>query len=265
MKAIIAAAGYWTRMLPITKTVPKELLPVWNKPTIQYIVEWISYWGINDIIVVTSQWKQALEDYFDKNYELEEILEKKWKKSLLDEVNKPKQIANFCFLKQRNQLGFAHAILEAKNWIYDDFFLLTVGDTIFNKQIFKQITELHNQTKKSCILLTEVPYDQTQNYWVVKIDNWKITDMVEKPTPENAPSNLVMWWMYILPKKIFEVIENTPINDEKQEILLPDSLKKLMETEEILPYITNSKIWDIWNPESWLKANIDLTNLNFDF
>ncbi len=261
MKAIITAAGYWTRMLPITKTIPKELLPVWNKPVIQYIVEWIVSWGIKDIIIITSQWKESIEQYFDKNYELEEVLRKKWKKELLEEINKIKFLANFAFVKQKQQLWFAHAILEAKPWIQEDYFLLTVGDSIFDYRIFKDIIDIHKQTKKTVIWLVEVPKEEVYKYWVVKIENWQIIDMVEKPKVEEAPSNLIMFGVYILPKKIFNIIEKTPVDPKKWEILLPDSLRLLMqEWEEIYPYITSYKIWDAGTPESWLKANIEIFN-----
>jgi len=126
-------------MLPITKTVPKELLPVGSKPVIQYIVEWLVESNIKDIIIITSQWKEAIENYFDKNYELEEVLKNKWKTELLKEIEEIKYMANFCFVKQKKQLWFAHAILEAEPRIQDDYFLLTVWDTIFDGNTSKYI------------------------------------------------------------------------------------------------------------------------------
>ncbi len=259
MKAVITAAGYWTRMLPITKTIPKELLPVWNKPVIQYIVEWLVKNNIKDIIIVTSQWKEAIENYFDKNYELEELLKRKWKEKLAKQLEQIKFLANFCFVKQKKQLWFAHAILEAEPWINDEYFILTVWDTIFDEKIFKEIINIYNKTKSTIIALKEIPKEETYKYWVVKIENWQITDMIEKPNPQEAPSNLIMIGVYILPKKIFNIIKQTPIDKNKWEILLPDSLKLLMKQwEKIYPYITKYPVWDTGTPENWLKANIEI-------
>jgi len=258
MKAVIAAAWYWTRMLPITKSIPKELMPVWNKPVIQYIVEWLVQTGVKDIVIITSQWKQALEDYFDKNYELEEVLKKKGKLELLEEVNKPKNLANYSFVKQKQQLWFAHAVLETKPWVEKDYFILTVWDTIFHPGIYSDMIELHRKTWFPVVWLQEVPMDDVSKYWVVKIEEWKITDMVEKPKKEEAPSNLIMIWVYVLPRSIFDVIEQTPMDQKSWEILLPDALKILMSTVPILPYVTKHKIWDVWTPELWLKANNEI-------
>lgn len=258
MKAVIAAAWYGTRMLPITKSIPKELMPVWNKPVIQYIVEGLVWAWIKDIIMITSQWKNALEDYFDKNYELEEILKKKWKLDLLEEINKPKFMANYTFVKQKEQLWFPHAILEARAWIESWYFLLTVGDTIFDQKIYFDMIKLFNEKKQPIIALQEVPMEDVSKYWVVKIEDGHIVDMVEKPKVEQAPSNLIMVWIYILPIEVFAAIDSTPMNLEKWEILLPDSLKILMTSYDIIPYITPHKIWDVGTPELWLKANIEI-------
>lgn len=264
MKAIITAAWYWTRMLPITKTIPKELMPVWDKPVIQYIVEWLVNAWLNDIIIITSQWRQVLEDYFDKNYELEEYLKRKWKLDLLEKINTPKYLANYCFVKQKQMLWFANAILEARQWIESDFFMLTLWDTIFDKKIFQEMINLHEKTKKCVVLLKEIDKKEVYRYWVVKIQNWKIVWLVEKPKIEDAPSNLIAPWIYILPKKIFSLIEKTPISN-LWEILLTDTLDMLSKTDDILPYITNYDILDIWTPELWLKANNKILNWEFNF
>lgn len=262
MKAVIAAGWYWTRMLPITKTIPKEMLPVWSKPVIQYIVEGIVGCDIKDIVIITSQWKQALEDYFDKNYELEQILNNKWKQSLLEEINKPKNMANYCFVKQKQQLWFAHAILEAKPWINDDFFLLCVWDTIFHPEIFKDMINLHIKTGKPIIGLQEIAWEDVSKYWVVKIDDWKITWLVEKPSQSMAPSNLIIVWMYILPTTIFNIIEKLEIDKDLWEILLTDAIEQILK-DGVYPYVTNHKIWDVWSPKLWLKANNEIMNDEF--
>ena len=256
MKAIITAAWYWTRMLPFTKVVPKELIPVWNKPVIQYIVEWLVSSKIKDIIIVTSNHKEAIENHFDKNYELEEILKKKWKIELLKEINKTKDMANYIFVKQKEQLWLAHALLPAKNIINEDFFLLTVWDTIFDEKIFKEMLEIHKKNNSSVIWLKEVEINEVSKYWVVDIKNWKIVNLVEKPSIEDAPSNKIMVWIYILPKKIFSIIENLKIVN--WEYLLPDAILKLMKTDSVIPYTTKHNVYDVWNIKDWLKANNEL-------
>lgn len=262
MKAIIPAAWYGTRMLPITKSVPKELLPIGNKAAIQYVVEWIVSSGIKDIMIITAQWKNAIEDYFDKNYELEEILKKKWENEKLKEISRIKEMANYCFVKQKEQLWFPHAILNAQPWMSKEHFLLTVSDEIFHWDVYREIVQIHQKTGKPVIALQETPLEEVSKYWIVKIKDWKIIDMIEKPTIEKAPSNLRMIWLYILPWEIFEIIRNTPLDKWKWEILLPDSLKILMKSSEIIPYITTHKWWDIWTPWNWLKANIEMANIN---
>ena len=258
MKAIIAAAWYWTRMLPITKSIPKEMLPVWIKPVIHYIVEALSNSWIKDILMITSAGKEALENYFDKNYELEETLKKKWKYDKLEELDKIKNMANICFTRQKEQLGFAHAVLSAKEWVKEDYFFLTVGDTIFEEKIFKDMLEIHLKTHKPVIALKEIPWNEVEKYGVVEIKNNKIISLIEKPSKEEAPSNLIIVWAYILPKKIFEVIENLPINEKTGEILLTEALSEIMKEDVIIPYVCDGKVYDTWNPQAWLKANLEL-------
>ena len=260
MKAIIAAAGYWTRMLPITKCVPKELLPVGEKPVIQYIVEGIVSANIKDIIIITSVWKESIENYFDKNYELENLLKRKWKQQLLEKINKPKELANYCFVKQKKQLWFAHAILYAEPWIDDNYFMLTVWDEIFDPRIYQDMVKLYKKHKTSIIWLQQIDIEKISSYWVVKLKNNEIVDLVEKPEPSKAPSNLRMIWIYILPKTIFSVIKKQSIDPKSWEYLLPDSIKELIKQwEKIIPYETVYKTYDVGNYENWLKANIQMT------
>jgi len=263
MKAIIAAAWYGTRMLPITKVVPKELLPVWTKPVIHYIVEGIKFAGINDIVIITSNWKQALEDYFDKNYELEFVLKENNKIDKLNQINQISDLANICFVRQKEQLGFAHAILAAEPWIDEDYFLLSVWDTIFDYNIFKDIVEIFKKKQTCVVALKQVPYEEV---YKLKIENDHIVDMIEKPDVSKAPSNLIMIWLYILPKRIFNIIKNLELDPDKKEYLLPDALKVLIENwEKIIPYISEYNIRDTWNVEWFVKANIDfLINLTLN-
>ena len=184
MKAIIPAAGYGTRMLPITKTIPKEMLPVGNKPVIQYIVEWLVSAGVTEIAMITSQGKMPLEYYFDKNYELEEQLKRKNKINLLDQINAPKTMANYVFMKQKEQLWLPHAIWEARYWMNDDFFFVTVGDQFGEQAIYREMVELHLQTKQVIIQLAEVPLEEVSKYGVVKIIDDEGEEKIKKKKEE---------------------------------------------------------------------------------
>lgn len=255
MKAIIAAWWYGTRMLPLTKSVPKELLPVGNKPVIQYIVESIVKNNIKDIIIITSQGKQALEDYFDKNFELEELLKSKGKHELLDMINKPKHMANYCFVKQKQQLGFAHAVLEARQWVNDEYFLLTVWDTVFDDEVFTDVMSMHWQTHKPVIWLKEVPDEEISKYWAVDIKDWIIKKITEKPPVHQAPSNKIIIWVYVLPIQIFDIITSIPVDSKHGEILLTDAFNVLATQMDVMGAVTKGSVRDVGTPEWWLRAN----------
>lgn len=257
MKAIIPAAGYWTRMLPITKTIPKEMLPIWNKPVIQYIVEWFVSWWITEIWIITSQWKSSLEDYFDKNYELEEILKKKNKLDKLDDINTPKYLANYVFFKQKEQFGFPHALWETRNWITDDFFFVSVWDQFWNPAIYSDMIELHKKTKQPIVGIQKLPNEVICNYWVVEMDNKNtITNIIEKPkTIEEAPSNYVCNWIYVLPKEFFDIVSKTKADPEKGEIVMPECLLQLTDTFTLMTYDCWTEFWDTWTSEARLRAN----------
>lgn len=257
MKALILAAWFGTRMLPITKTIPKELLPVGNKPVIQYIVEGVVGAGIDEILILSSQSKKALEDYFDKNYELEELLKKKGKSDLLASINTPKNLARYSFVKQTEQLGTGHAILQAQPWIHEDFFMVIYGDTIFHPSAFQEMIALHQQTGKSVMLVVEVPQQDVSKYGVIKLDDdGHIIDIVEKPRPEYAPSNLIMYGIMILPKKIFWLLSRTPPDEQSGEIYPREAVGELMRERSLIPYICNHPTRDIGSLESWIDANI---------
>lgn len=254
MKAVILAAGFWTRMLPITKTIPKELLPVGNKPVIQYCIEWLVDAGIKDIILITSQSKKALEDYFDKQYELEQLLEKKGKLDLLELINKPKTLANYTFIKQAEQLGTGHAVLQVEPRINDDF-IVVFGDAIYPPEMFRDMVTHYQQNKAPLMVVQEVPREEVHKYGVVKIENNAITDVVEKPSIEQAPSNLIRNGVSILPANIFDILHTTPMDTASGELFLPWAIKTLMWQRSVYPLVSRP-MWDIWNPESWLAANV---------
>lgn len=261
MKAIILAAGHGTRMLPITKTIPKELLPVGNKPVIHYIVEGLSKAGIKDMLIITSQSKKALEDYFDKNYELEDILTKKWKTDALQAINEPKDLGNFTFVKQTEQKGTGHAILQAKPWIQDEFFMVVYADEIHHPKIYTEMLDLHHQSGKSVILWKEVDSDDVSKYGILKIENNFITDIIEKPSIQEAPSNYALFTPFIFPRKLFDLLEQSQPDAKSGEVYPRDAVKHIMKADGVVPYISNHPMRDAsGNPESRLATNIAFAN-----
>jgi len=259
MKAIIPAAWYWTRMLPVTKTIPKEMLPIGNKPVIHYIVEWLVAWWITDIAIITSQGKSVLEDYFDKNYELENILKNKGKTDFLERINEPKTMANYVFMKQKEQLWVPHALLETRSWIHEEFFFVNLADQFWDPLIYKEMIDIHKKTWWPVIWLQEMPEDTLHKYWVAKVENWVITDMIEKPAAGEAPSNLVCNGLYILPHTFFEAVDKTGVDTVKWESLMPDCM--LAMDVPLYPCVVKHNFWDMWTPEAWLKANNETFNL----
>lgn len=262
MKAVIPAAGFGTRMLPITKVVPKELLPVANKPVIEYAVEGIVDAGIKDIVIITSQGKTAIPEYFDKHYELEDVLEKKGKHDMLQKVNHSKWLANLCFVSQHKQLGFAHAILHAEPWVDSEYFLLVAADTIFHPTIYQEILEKHRQTWKAVVAVFQVPLEDTPSYGVVELEGDVITSMIEKPPLWTSTADHIQVWLYVLPKKIFSTIRQLADAHDGSfaEISPPDAMLELMKENDILAYRVVAPFWDTGNPQGWLKACNDLVD-----
>ncbi len=263
MKAIIPAAWYWTRMLPITKTIPKEMLPIWNKPVIQYIVEWLVAAWINEIWFITSQWKWSLEWYFDKNYELEDILVKKNKEALLEKINEPKHLCNYVFFKQKEQLWFPHALLETRNRVTDDFFFVSVWDQFWDMSVYKNMIEVFFTYKQPVIWIQKVADKYLSNYWVVDFNkNWSICWIIEKPaTKKEAPSNYICNGLYILPKDFFGIIETTKLDSSKWEIVMPDCLLQLTDQWSLIPHDCGDLFWDVGTTDAWHKANIETKHL----
>ena len=254
MKAVLVVAGIGTRTLPITKTIPKEMLPVGDKPVIQHVVELCADAWVKDIIMITSQWKKALEDHFDKNVELEDILAKKGKNDLLTLVNAPKSLANIAFVRQMLQLGTAHAILQVEPRIADDYFLVIFGDAIYPPRMLKNMLKKFEEIKKPIVCVHEVPHDEVYKYGVVKLDGERMLEIIEKPKVEDAPSNLVCNWVYLLPKNIFDYIRKTPLSSNGNEYLLPDTLNLFMKENEVYMLKTDP-FWDVGSIDLWMKAN----------
>ena len=260
MKAVIPAAGLGTRLLPATKAQPKEMLPVYSKPTIHYVVEEAINSGIDDILIITGRNKRSIEDYFDKSYELEFMLQKAGKDRYLKQVRKITDLADICYVRQKNLKGLGDAILSAERHVDGEPFTVFLGDSITQSEVpcAKELIDVFNKYKKSTISIREVPKDKTYSYGIVDSTNikgnlYKINDLVEKPQASHAPSNLAITGRYVLTADIFDKINQTEpgFNGEVQ---LTDAMSKL---DELYGVKFAGKVFNIENRIEWLKSSID--------
>ncbi|GEN36201.1 UTP--glucose-1-phosphate uridylyltransferase GalU [Aneurinibacillus danicus] len=262
-KAIIPAAGLGTRFLPATKAMPKEMLPIVDKPTIQYIVEEAIASGIEDIIIVTGKGKRAIEDHFDISFELEFNLKEKGKLSLLEEVQKSSKMVDIHYIRQKEPKGLGHAIWCARKFIGDEPFAVLLGDDIVqaDKPCLQQMIEIYNRYKASIIGVQSVPLEEVSRYGIVEKQEltqrlYSITSLVEKPKREEAPSNLAIMGRYILTPKIFELLEKqTP--GTGGEIQLTDALAELNRHEVIYAYEFEGKRYDVGEKLGFIKTTIE--------
>lgn len=263
-KAIIPAAGLGTRFLPATKAQPKEMLPIVDKPTIQYIVEEAMESGIEDIIVVTGRGKRAIEDHFDKSYELEQTLEMKNKIDELEEVKSISDMANIHYIRQKEPLGLGHAISCASRFIGNEPFAVLLGDDVVvsQKPCLKQLLDVFDQKQSSVLGVQKVAKDEVSNYGIVtpneKINSnlVKVLNLVEKPSEEKALSNLAIMGRYVLTPEIFEILAELPPG-AGNEIQLTDAIRKLGESQEIFAYNFDGTRYDLGNRFGFVKATID--------
>lgn len=264
-KAIIPAAGLGTRFLPATKAQPKEMLPVVDKPTIQYIVEEAVQSGIEDIIIVTGRGKRAIEDHFDKSYELEETLAMKNKFDYLEEVQAISNLANIHYIRQKEPLGLGHAIWCARKFVGHEPFAVLLGDVIVKsvEPSIKQIIEMYEQTKLSVLAVQEVEERDISKFGIVGISEQKeqaglfsVDAFVEKPSVESAPSNLAIVGRYVLTPSIFEILEELPTG-VGGEIQLTDAIRQLNDVEGVLAYQMLGDRYDIGDKLGFIKATID--------
>jgi len=263
-KAVIPAAGWGTRFLPATKALPKEMLPLVDKPLIQYIVEEATSSGIEQIIIITSSGKSAIEDHFDRSCELEYTLEQKGEKRLLGEVRRIADLANICFIRQREQLGLGHAILSAKEIVGDEPFAVFLPDDIFEAEVplLKQMLEVYQRHKGSVIAVWRVTEEDTKRYGIIKPKQiaervYQVLDLVEKPEPGDAPSDLAILGRYILTPDIFEALRVTPPG-KGNEIQLTDGLALLLKQQAIYGYEFEGTYYDAGKTLGLLKASVAL-------
>ena len=265
-KYVVLAAGLGTRFLPFTKAVPKEMLPIIDKPAIQYIVEEGVDAGITNFLMVTSKSKHALECYFDFNRELERILKEKNKFYLLESVNKIAEQARFTYVRQTEPLGTGHAVLMARHCIGQEYFAIAFPDDLLfaDYNVLEKMISISKQEKGSVILVQEVPQERVSSYGVVSIKNqisdniFEISALVEKPKLEEAPSNLAIVGRYVLSHKVFDSIEAIwPENTG--ELQLTDAINHMLNNgERVFVYKIDSGRHDTGNPLGWLKAVIDV-------
>lgn len=261
MKAVIPAAGLGTRFLPATKAQPKEMLPVYNKPTIQYVVEEAVASGIDDILIITGKGKRSIEDHFDRSFELEYSLRNCGKMDYLVEVEAISEMADIYYVRQKQQKGLGDAILCAEKHIDGQPFAVLLGDTITQSSTpcTRQLLDVHEKYNASAIAIERVPHDKIERYGIIKgqqveDDVYKIEDMVEKPRPENAPSDLAITGRYVLDSEIFDHLENIPPG-VGGEIQLTDAMRSL---DKIYGYVFNGKMYDIGNNVEWLKSSLEI-------
>lgn len=266
-KAVIPAAGYGTRFLPATKSMPKEMLPIVDKPTIQYIVEEAVKAGITDILIITNAQKTSIENHFDRSWELEGFLRHKDNQKDLELVKNVSNIARIYTVRQKEQKGLGHAILCAKAFVGDDPFAVLLGDDVVDNDrhpAIGQLCKFYEKNESSIVGVQKVGFLDLGSYGVVKpakeISNdatsFEINDMVEKPNPSVAPSRYAVLGRYILTPKIFELLETqTPgVGDEIQ---LTDAIKRLIEFEKVYAYEFTGKRYDVGSKIGYIEATID--------
>jgi UTP--glucose-1-phosphate uridylyltransferase len=261
-KAVLPAAGLGTRFLPATKAQPKEMLPIVDKPTIQYVVEEAAASGIEHIIIVTGRGKNAIEDHFDRSLELQIALERKGNDGQLKEIQRISELASFCYVRQKEPLGLGHAILVTRALVGNEPFAVLLGDDIIDAEVpcLSQMISVFDKYRSSIIAVQQVPREETSSYGIidhkpVEDSVYRIEDLVEKPTPDTAPSDLAIIGRYILTPEIFDALEQT-LPDEGGEIQLTNGLRILLRTQAIYGLAFRGRRYDAGSKLGFLKATV---------
>ena len=262
-KAVIPAAGLGTRFLPATKAQPKEMLPIVDKPTIQYIIEEAIASGIEDILIVTGRGKRAIEDHFDKSYELEDMLRRKGETELLSLVEDISNLANVNYIRQKEPRGLGHAIYCARSFIDNEPFAVLLGDDIVESEVpcLKQLIDVYNTYNTTVLGVQRVPEEDISKYGIIKCEGvgervYRVDDMVEKPDRGNAPSNVAILGRYIITPDIFTYLENA-VPGKGGEIQLTDALRKLLGSSSVYAYDFIGKRYDVGNKLGFLEATVE--------
>lgn len=263
-KAVITAAGWGTRFLPATKAQPKEMLPLVDKPLIQYAVEEALASGIEQIIVVTAMGKRAIEDHFDRSVELERVLEHRGEIQLLREVQRLSNLVDICYTRQKEQLGLGHAVLTAANVVGSEPFALLLPDDIIQARVpvLKQMISIYEEVGSTIVAVQKVARQEVHKYGIVKAEKerknlYKVLGLVEKPTPEEAPSDMGIVGRYILTPEILDILSHT-VPDSGGEIQLTNGLNSLLEKEPIYAYLFEGTRYDAGTPMGLLKATVEI-------
>ncbi|HEV7499980.1 MAG TPA: UTP--glucose-1-phosphate uridylyltransferase GalU [Vicinamibacteria bacterium] len=264
-KAVFPAAGLGTRFLPATKAQPKEMLPLVDKPIIQYVIEEAVAAGLTNIIIVTGRGKNAIEDHFDVSYELERLLQERGKTDLLDQVRAISNMINVSYVRQGEALGLGHAVLVARDLVGDEPFAVMLGDDIIDNTTpcMKQMVDVFERYQGPVIAVHKVPKDEISSYGVIdgeaeKDDDrvYRIRDLVEKPSAEDAPSDLAIIGRYILTPDIFDALATTP-RDAAGEIQLTNGLRALKDRRPMYGYRFEGVRHDAGNKLGFLKATVE--------
>ncbi len=259
-KAVIPAGGLGTRFLPASKAIPKELVPIVDKPTIQYIVEEAADSGIRDVVLITSRGKGAIEDHFDTSYELEDTLQKRGKTELLSLIQKISSLVTLISVRQQLPKGLGHAVLCGREAVGNEPFAVLLGDDIIDAEVpcVKQMMKIYEEKQGAVLGIMPVPKEQTSMYGILEAEKigprlYKVTDMVEKPSPEAAPSNLAIVGRYILPPEIFPCLESIPAG-HGGEIQLTDGMRALLKSKPIYGYEFEGNRYDAGDKLGYLQA-----------
>ena len=262
-KAIIPAAGLGTRFLPATKAQPKEMLPIVDKPTIQYIIEEAIASGIEEILIITGRNKNCIEDHFDKSIELEMQLEKSGKSELLELVRDISEMVNIHYIRQKEPKGLGHAILCAKTFVGHEPFAVLLGDDVVDseKPCLSQLMECYEKYETSILGVQKVPYEKVSKYGIVdgefkEANVYKVNKLIEKPSKEEAPSNIAILGRYIISPTIFEILEETKPG-KGGEIQLTDALETLNKVEDIYAYVFEGRRYDVGDKQGFLEATVE--------
>lgn len=262
-RAVIPAAGLGTRFLPATKATPKEMLPIVDKPTIQYIIEEALASGIEDIIIISGKSKRAIEDHFDRNMELEMSLEAAGKFEQLEMVRRISEI-NLHYIRQKEPRGLGHAILCARRFIGDEPFAVLLGDDVVDseKPALKQLIDVYDRRGFSVLGVQEVAPEKVSSYGIIdgapteEARTYTVKDMVEKPAQEEAPSRLAVLGRYIITPEIFDILENTPPG-RGNEIQLTDALRVLAKQQPMYAYNFEGRRYDVGDKQGFIEATVE--------
>ena len=265
-KAVFPAAGLGTRFLPATKAQPKEMLPLVDKPLIQYVIEEAVHSGIHNITIITGRGKNAIEDHFDVSWELEQTLERRGKTELLNEIREISNMVNVTYVRQKEALGLGHAVLMSKDVVRSEPFAVMLGDDIIDAPTpcLQQMMEIFEKLQASIIATCEVPLSEISQYGVIRgypVDGYdgrvyRIQDVVEKPPAHEAPSNLAIIGRYILTPEIFPLLERTR-SDRGGEIQLTDGIRLLLEQQPVYAYMFKGTRYDAGDKLGFLKATVE--------